>query len=543
MEDKCNTSSEENKKSLNVSTKGNLSWYSIAGSELVVDYFGNQCLKYSSSNSKSVISFLDNRIIKTYSKSTNSLHRKVRNKVDSLLEKTSDTTVYHNEVFSELLNGLHSIQTLPFFLLRTTTFKSFGNCTIFVHEKGAQSSQAHFCDGLGVNSTYKLSTERFNHLYNYVKKSKSKIFFNNPIFTNELKCIGTFLAKEFSLSTHNLILVLSRNDFLPPEQTEINLFDNSISYLSPFISHLLNKYLLSNKVQNILYSLENISLPLVVLDRFNSIVIKSNSFSESMLQDLNSKQYKDYQLGEGNRLFVKLSQIEQTADIYHYQRVHLLGELLNTLRHELSNPMFGISLASDVLSLESSDEEIVETLQNITKNAHRCQEIIKNFTDLYSNEDSQHSFDLKFIIEEASILAKSETKGISRITEFNNETDEWTFYSNPTWISQIVFNLLVNSAQAIRTKKDSAFENYIKLSVFSESDTYTIQVEDSGPGISEENISKIFSPFFTTKNEGTGLGLSICYNLAKKCNGKLSVKRNDHNSGVTFTLLLNKGNH
>ena len=77
-------------------------------------------------------------------------------------------------------------------------------------------------------------------------------------------------------------------------------------------------------------------------------------------------------------------QLGHQTDLFHHERLSLLGELLNTLRHELSNPLFGLQLSSQILKEDlAEDTENLEFIEEISKNINRSQEIIKNFSELF----------------------------------------------------------------------------------------------------------------------------------------------------------------
>lgn len=103
-------------------------------------------------------------------------------------------------------------------------------------------------------------------------------------------------------------------------------------------------------------------------------------------------------------------------------------------------------------------------------------------------------------------------------------------------ISQIVTNLLINAAQAIEATK---LMGELTVSTSCDGDFVALQVKDTGCGISEANLRKVFNPFFTTKSEeeGTGLGLSISYGIAKEHGGDLTVQSTE-GKGTCFTLKL-----
>jgi signal transduction histidine kinase len=183
------------------------------------------------------------------------------------------------------------------------------------------------------------------------------------------------------------------------------------------------------------------------------------------------------------------------------------------------------------------DEEVVQTVHDIKTNSERCQTIIKNFSNLYQDEDNFKKFDLVNLLHETIILTKSETKGIRKKIEC--EEDSYLLFSNPTWISQIVFNLVINAGQALFEffPQEKLRESLIKIRVELDTGRTLIHIEDNGPGIPESIQDKIFNAFVTTKDAGTGLGLAICKSLLNKLDGEIYFHNNPE-QGTTFTISL-----
>lgn len=103
-------------------------------------------------------------------------------------------------------------------------------------------------------------------------------------------------------------------------------------------------------------------------------------------------------------------------------------------------------------------------------------------------------------------------------------------------LEEVLFNLLVNACQAL---KKCEHKGLIKINVTEKVRHIYIQVSDNGPGLSAEQLKKLFEPFYTTKEEGTGLGLYIAKRLVEKNNGRLSVESAE-GEGTTFQLELIK---
>ena len=102
------------------------------------------------------------------------------------------------------------------------------------------------------------------------------------------------------------------------------------------------------------------------------------------------------------------------------------------------------------------------------------------------------------------------------------------FSLNKKEIHQLILNFAQNGLEAMRPG------GIIKIKTWYEDKKIHLSIEDQGEGISTENLDKIGTPFFTTKDQGTGLGLAVCYRIAEKHNASITVK-SDH-LGTRFTV-------
>lgn len=445
---------------------------------------------------------------------------------------------FEEEQIRELYNAIHNLQSLPSFLLTLQVFKSFSICQILSHEKGQAFANNNFSSSGSRSKSERVGVETFNKVFQSIKKAKSRVFNKQSFGQDSVEPIGTFMAKTFTSSRYNVVLILGRNDFLPPLKEELETFHEVANHLEPVLNAILRRSSQDDKISNIIDVLENIPLPLSITNRSDSYLFKNEPFEKLKESDIKDYKCLEKELFGKNilKLYFYPGNREDT-DLYHFYRVSLLGELLNTLRHELSNPLFGLSLAADIFQDEDLDEEIQETISDIKTNSERCQTIIKNFSNLYQEEENFKTFDLITVLEETIILTKSETKGIRK--EVISESRPINVYSNPTWISQIVFNLIINAGQAIQEflPQEQLRNSFIQVKVDQSNGSTLIHVVDNGPGIPNDLMDKVCNAFVTTKDSGTGLGLAICKSLLKKLDGDLYFKNNSDN-GVTFTVSL-----
>lgn len=418
---------------------------------------------------------------------------------------------FYEEV-SKLKETCPNLKELPKKILALKLFKNYRYCSISIHTKGSQEV-SQYTSTINQESFKTIShVEDFNNAFNSIKKSKNKLFNKNQLNSLSSNSIGTFLAKIYELKKQNVIFLISRNDFLIPDSEEHLLFEHATRILFPLIekcirkNHLIEKHELINEI-------------------FQKIPFSFGEGKGNFYPIINGKEKEKI-----------------ASDIFHFQRINLLGELLNTLKHELSNPLFGLKLSIDILKNEDLEEDIKMILNEISKNCIRCQTILENFSGLYRDDEEITEINLKKIINEISILTKSETREIEKEVFWENfeKEEDYLIHSNPTWLSQIIFNFIMNSTQAIKQNNGGEAQGRITIRTLRKIDeaSIIISVEDNGPGITDSGLKKIFSPFFTTKTNGTGLGLTICQNLAKKLKGKIIPKNNFPLPGVTFSIKL-----
>ena len=448
-----------------------------------------------------------------------------------------ETKLTYKEELRSLMESISEIGQLPAAILSLPLISSFDSCHVLVHEKGkpvGQNYLAHF----GKTADAKLiSVQSFNSLYNLIKKSKNKIFNQTPNLKEDLSLVGHFLAREMDLKNHSVIYIVSRHSFLSPTTEEQANFQDLAQFLSPLLIKILDKEKNELKKEVLKKALENFPERIAVRKGHQTVFSnqQQNEANENSNLLIFPLEGEDYTMELSN-----FSKEQVSTELYHSQRVSLLGELLNTLQHELSNPLFGLNLTSSILESEATDPETKSVLKEISQNANRSQTIIKNFSNLYNDQEEFKLINLYKFIEEVITLTKSETKEIQKTIECEGFTadSDLKLLTNPICLTQIIFNLIINSAQAIKGSKKPTQKNHIVIKLKLSEKNVEIAVVDDGPGVKSEHIESIFQAFFTTKDSGTGLGLSICQNLAAQLGSKIEFKNNSPFPGATFSINL-----
>lgn len=243
--------------------------------------------------------------------------------------------------------------------------------------------------------------------------------------------------------------------------------------------------------------------------------------------------------------------VQMQAQILQQDRLASIGLLASSLAHEIGTPLGVIRGRAEYLLMKEKDNPLVAEISPIIiGQIDRVSHLIRTLLTLARGEDqaSPSSVLVRPVVQDVIDLLGHECRrqGI----DVRNEVDPQlavAAVSGP--LHQVFLNLLVNSLQAIQEAKKLAHVSRPhphQIRVVSRRDEnkegrsrVLIEVEDTGCGISEENLGRLFTPFFTTKDigQGTGLGLATSYRILEAWGAKISA-RSVVGQGTTFTLDL-----
>jgi signal transduction histidine kinase len=226
-----------------------------------------------------------------------------------------------------------------------------------------------------------------------------------------------------------------------------------------------------------------------------------------------------------NKMQISLKQAQN--NLIKNERFSAIGELSSRLAHDIRNPISIIKTAVSLWKQTHKDmsEKDLENLEMIDNATSKIKYLVENVLDFVrSREPKYEEVSLLKIIQFArkSIHASENIK-------ISIPTNDIMIKCDPNQIEVVFENILTNSIQAIGDDSGS-----ITVSTYKENDYVLILIQDSGGGIPEDIISKIFDPLFTTKREGTGLGLASCKSIIESHKGTLTVS----NHPTTFRIKL-----
>lgn len=220
------------------------------------------------------------------------------------------------------------------------------------------------------------------------------------------------------------------------------------------------------------------------------------------------------------------------------ERRAAIGEIAAGISHELNNPIGVIYGFAQVLvsrpQISESDREFIE---DIFRESERCKILLKDLLDFAKTPEPNYiETDIINLVEETVNLIEKQSKYEKIKFEIKNTGSRVNAIIDHFQIKQVILNLLNNSCDAMNN------QGSIIILIDNNEKSLRITVRDHGDGIKSGDIDKIFTPFYTTKDEGVGLGLAVCKDIVAKHNGTITVNR-DYTMGAEFIIDIPADNN
>jgi PAS domain S-box-containing protein len=229
-------------------------------------------------------------------------------------------------------------------------------------------------------------------------------------------------------------------------------------------------------------------------------------------------------------------------ELAHVMRVATLGELTSSLAHEFNQPLNAVLNNAQAglrfLHRETPDlGEVEAALQDIARDGKRASAVIQRLRGfLKPGMMHPEAVDLNGVIQEAVALVHSELLSRHITTDFSLAPDLPPFRGDRIQVQQVILNLLLNAMEAMPGAETDSREIHLKTEQESP-DFITASLQDTGKGLSSDELERIFEPFCTSKAKGLGLGLSISRSIISSHGGRLWAKPNS-DQGATFLFTL-----
>jgi two-component system sensor histidine kinase HydH len=244
------------------------------------------------------------------------------------------------------------------------------------------------------------------------------------------------------------------------------------------------------------------------------------AFLSGFLSEQTRRTRKELQMME-----VHVKQVEKMA---------LLGEMAAGLAHEIKNPLASLSGSIQIMREEIGYHPEHDNLMRIVmRETDRLTTLVSDFLLFAKPPEARlESIKLDDALDEILELFKKDSTNLGRIQIDHRWSQNIWVEMDPMHLRQILWNLLLNAAEAIQD------EGRIMVEMITiRNKRVNIRITDNGVGIPKESIASIYDPFFTTKPSGTGLGLSIVHRILAHYDSRLDVKSSQA-TGTSFNFSL-----
>jgi signal transduction histidine kinase len=361
----------------------------------------------------------------------------------------------------------------------------------------------------------------------------------------EMKCLYDIgKAAEESASEEEFLakaVAIIPQAMQSPEETSVRITFHDQVFKSPCFQKSLSK-----TTENLVVGGETLGIVEIYSNRDNPYLKKRNHLTKTLVERIGSairqveleKSLRGYYEQLENEVELRTKDLEQVQEkLIRSERLAAVGELASGVGHELRNPLNVIRNCAYLLNLalaDKGDEEAVNTLKVLDKQIDIANKIVTDLLDFTRIRPPSHSqVDLNFLIKE-SLSYITVPDHVTVKTNLNGHTTQ--IHTDGEQISRVFTNIISNAIQAMGGPAP-AKPGELDIDTGTEENFVWVRFKDSGCGISQENMEKIFEPLFTTKPKGIGLGLAISKRLVEQNGGKIEVTSRV-GEGAVFTIKL-----
>ncbi len=224
------------------------------------------------------------------------------------------------------------------------------------------------------------------------------------------------------------------------------------------------------------------------------------------------------------------------------EKLSSIGLLAAGVAHEVNTPLAVISSYTQMLTKQmSSDKRLTPMLEKITQQSFRASEIVNGLLNFSRTGTTDFSgIDLNTLIRDTVTLIDHQLKTARIHVNLELDPELSLIHGNQGKLQQVMLNLLLNAKDAMFHMLDAR----MRIATENAGDRVLVRIQDSGSGIKQEHLHRIYDPFFTTKtkpqaggHKGTGLGLAVSYGIVQEHGGKIHVE-SEMGVGTTFLLDL-----
>jgi PAS domain S-box-containing protein len=229
-------------------------------------------------------------------------------------------------------------------------------------------------------------------------------------------------------------------------------------------------------------------------------------------------------------------------ELAHANRVATMGQLSASIAHEVKQPITAtaINAAAALRWLNRAPpdvEEVRQLLAKIANDSKRAGNVVGRIHDLVKKAPPRmERLDVGKAINEVIEVVAGETRGNRVLVQTQLAEGLPAANADPTQFQQVILNLILNAVQAMNESEPTSRKLFIDTTA-NGSNGLLVSIRDTGPGIPEEHLDRLFDPFYTTKSSGMGMGLAICRSIVEAHGGQIWATANvPRGAAFHFTL-------
>lgn len=272
---------------------------------------------------------------------------------------------------------------------------------------------------------------------------------------------------------------------------------------------------------------------IIVLDRKEGDIVLG--FSASALMSSRGERIGDIVIFQD-----QTATKDMEKEVEKSKNLALIGEMAAGLAHEIRNPLTALSgsiqLLKRNLDLDKTDERL---MQIVLRGREQLENLVSNFLLLARPSLGEREYiDVNSIIDDVLESLRHDPDWHENIEVEKDCCEHANIYGNRVEIKQMFWNLVLNAVQAM--PEGGKLKIFAKIITEDEKEPLEICINDTGCGIEEDKVDKVFTPFYTTKERGTGLGLAIANRIIASHGGEFKID-SEEGKGTTCNVLLPQG--
>jgi len=290
---------------------------------------------------------------------------------------------------------------------------------------------------------------------------------------------------------------------------------------------------------NIKLKVEDQSELSVLYERFNNITSHLSILVDKIVAT-NEKIDASAQTGPLHNfqdVFEQLDNIVEKSMVFRElqraEKMNAIGQLAASVAHEIRNPMTVVKGFLQIfLAKEQMSEEERMYIRLMIEEMNRAETIINDYLSLAKPDmEKTETIDGKELAEKAMDLMNSYAKMSKNIIMLTPVLENITVKGNKNELQQVLINILKNGIEALKEGGE------LSLSVYQEGEYGVFEISDTGIGMTQEEVRRLGTAFYSLKEKGTGMGLTVCYQIIERMKGKIEV-RSEKGVGTTFKILV-----